>query len=143
MNRSILIMAAVAAMAGPLGTTARAEQNAVPEAKQESVSTVMGYHVVSIAPRWVDEIDGKRTRHLIGADIRIAAQPGMTAEYLTVELRQHLATGSAQPSTLEPVFGVKGSSVDVRSTGDGFVFHVVAPDTKRAEEIVRRARILG
>jgi len=142
MNRSILIAGAIFAMAGPLGATAWADQKDVPQATQNSGSTLMGYHVLSITPHSVDEINGKRTRHLVGAELRIEAQPGMTAEYLTVELRRHLAS-AVQGSTIEPVFGVEGSSVEVRSTGDGFVFHFTASDTGHAEELVRRAHRLG
>jgi hypothetical protein len=141
MNRSILIAVASLAMAGPLGATAWAAQKDVPQGTQKSGSTVMGFTVSSVSPHWVDDINGKRLRHLTGAEIRIEAQPGMTVEYLTVELRRHLVTAAAQGS-LEPVFGVAGSIVELRSTGDGFVFRVTASDTKGAEEIVRRAQLL-
>ena len=137
-NRSIIVTAVVLAMNGTLGATARADQQAVPQQAQHS--TVLGHRVLSITPRVVEEINGKRTRHLTGADIRIEAEPGMTAEYLTVALR-HMREGAGQATT-ESVFGVEGSAVEVRSTGDGFVFPVTAPDPKRAEEIVRRARLL-
>jgi hypothetical protein len=143
MNRSIRIAASVLAMAGFLSTTARADQKPGPQETQEARSTVMGHRVVSITPQWVEESNGKRTRHLVGVEIRIEAERGMTAEYLTVELRHHLSSTDTPHSMLEPVFGVEGSNVEVRSTGDGFVFRVTAPDTKRAEDIVRLSRLLG
>jgi hypothetical protein len=143
MNRSILVMTAVISLAGTLGTTALADQKPASQVTQEVRGTVMGHHVLSVAPHWVQESDGKRTRHLTGADVRIEAEPGMTAEYLTVELRRGLSAASAEPGTLGGVLGVAGSSVEVRSTGDGFVFRITAPDAIHAEEIVRRAQQLG
>ena len=110
MNRSIIVTAVVLAMNGTLGATARADQQAVPQQAQHS--TVLGHRVLSITPRVVEEINGKRTRHLTGADIRIEAEPGMTAEYLTVALR-HMREGAGQATT-ESVFGVEGSAVEVR-----------------------------
>ena len=93
-----------------------------------------------MTPRWVEETNGKRTRYLAGVDVRVAAEPGMTAEYLTVEAQRAAAAG---PSTAKSVLGVEGARIEVRSTGDGFVFHITAPDTKRAAELVRRAQGLS
>jgi hypothetical protein len=143
MNRSILVMTAVLSLAGTLGTTALADQKPTSQAIQEVRGTVMGHRVLSVTPHWVQESNGKRTRHLTGADVRIEAEPGMTAEYLTVELRRGLSAATAEPGTLGGVLGVAGSSVEVRSTGDGFVFRITAPDAVHAEEIVRRAQQLG
>jgi hypothetical protein len=143
MNRSILVMAAVVSMAGTLGTTALADHTPVSQATQEARGTVMGHRVLSVTSHWVQESNGKLTRHLTGADVRIEAEPGMTAEYLTVELRRCLSATSAEPGTCGGVLGVRGSSVEVRSTGDGFVFRITAPDAIHAEEIVRRAQQLG
>jgi hypothetical protein len=142
MNRSILVMTAALAMAGTLAATALADQKPASQATEEVRGTVMGHRVLSVSPHWVQESNGKRTRHLTGADVRIEAEPGMTAEYLTVELRRGLSTATAEPGTLGGVLGVAGSSVEVRSTGDGFVFRITAPDAIRAEEIVRRAQQL-
>jgi hypothetical protein len=141
MNRSILVAAATAlVMAGPLGATARADQTPAHQETQQSPCVLLGHRVLSITPHWVMETNGKRTRHLTGADVQIEAEPGMTAEYLTVEVRRYLSSGTGYPAC---VLGVPGSTVQVVSTGDGFVFHVTAADTKIADEIVRRARSLG
>lgn len=140
MKASILITAAIFAMAGTLGTTAWADQ-----ASQEAPGAPCPparYHVVSVAPHYMQDINGKRTLHLMGADIRVEAQPGVTPEFLTAELNRHLSAmgTSGMPGC---VFGVTGSTAGVRSTGDGFVFYVTAPDTESAKEILRRARLLG
>jgi hypothetical protein len=141
MDRSKCIAAAAVAVAGIVGSaTALADEKPVPQETRASCQALMGHCVLSVTPRWIEEIDGKRTRHLAGVDVRIAAEPGMTAEYLTVEAQR---AAGAVPSAAENVFGVTGSQIEVRSTGDGFVFHVTASDTKRAEEIVRRAHRLG
>lgn len=139
MKTSALIMATVFAVAGSLGTTAWADQK--PASQEQSPCTVMGHRVVSVTPRWIEDINGKRTRHLEGADIRILAERGMTAEYLTVEMQRHVAAMAGSPMP-DCVLGVDGASTEVRSEGDGFVFRVTAPDRGRANEIVRRARLL-
>jgi hypothetical protein len=141
MNRSILMLVAGVAMVGALGATALADQTPISQAP-EVRGTVMGHRVSSVTPHWVEESNGKRTRRLTGADVRIDAEPGMTAEYLTVEVRRHLSAMSAGHGTLDGVFGVEGASVEVRSTGDGFVFRITAPDAVHAQEIVRRAQQL-
>jgi hypothetical protein len=143
MNRSILMLVAAVSMVGTLGATALADQTPVSQAMPEVRGTVMGHRVSSVTPRWVEESNGKRTRRLTGADVRIDAEPGMTAEYLTVELRRGLSAMSSGHGMLDGVLGVAGSSIEVRSTGDGFVFRITAPDAVRAQEIVRRAQQLG
>ena len=141
MNRSIFITAATVAVAGIVGSaTALADEKPIPQETRASCQALMGHCVLSVTPRWVEEINGKRTRYLAGVDVRIAAEPGMTAEYLTVEAQRAAAAGNSAAGS---VFGVEGSRIEVRSTGDGFVFHLTASDTSHAEELVRRARRLG
>lgn len=140
MNRCMFVTAAVMALAGIAGNaTAFADEKPIPQETGASCHALIGHCVVSVTPRWVEESNGKRTRYLSGVDVRVAAEPGMTAEYLTVEAQR----AAAGPSTAGSVFGVEGSRIEVRSTGDGFVFHLTASDTKRAEELVRRAHSLG
>ncbi len=146
MKRSIFVMLAFLATAGTLGATARAgSEDAAPTPSQTQATpcTLMGHRIVSVTPHWVQDIDKRRLSHLIGADIRIAAEPEMTAEFLTVDLRRHLSAMAAGHPMGDCVFGVQGSSTEVRSSGDGFVFRVTAPDAGRAKEIVRRARLLS
>jgi hypothetical protein len=143
MNRSIFVVAAAVAMAGTITASALADQKSVQQAVENAGGTVIGHKVLSVAPHWVQESNGKRTRRLIGADVRIQAEPGMTAEYLTVELQRGLSAPNVGRETPDDVFHVEGSSVQVQSTGDGFVFRITAPDATHAEEIVRRAHHLG
>jgi hypothetical protein len=141
MNRTISVMAAAMGMAGLVGSaTASADDKPIPRDNGSACHEVIGHCVQSVIVRWVQETNGKRTRHLAGVDIRIDAEPGLTAEYLTVEARRAAA---AAPSATDSVFGVDGSQIDVRSTGDGFVVHVMAADPTHAREIVRRGRLLG
>lgn len=142
MNRSIFTMAAIVTMAGTLGASAWADDKPTSTETRESHPTILGHRILSVSPHWVEEIDGKRTRHLTGVDIRIEAEPGMTAEYLTVELRRDLTAISTERAITSSVFGVQGSKVAVRSTGDGFVLQITAPDTTSAKEVVRRAQRL-
>lgn len=143
MKASILITAAVFAMAGTLGTTAWADQRPASQEAPGAPCPPARYHVVSVTPHYVQDISGKRTLHLVGADIRVEAQPGLTPELLTAELNRHLSAMSGGPSMPDCVFGVAGASAGVRSTGDGFVFYVTTPDPDGAKEILRRAHLLG
>lgn len=142
MKRSNLIMAAVFVVAGTLGATAWADQSPTGQALGANC-TVAGHRVVSVTPSVQEVPNGKRTNHLLGANIRIMAEPGMTAEYLTVQLQRHIAGMSSAYPMADCVFGVASARFEVHSVGDGFVFQVTSDDLGQAKEILRRARLLG
>jgi len=85
-----------------------------------------------------------------GADIRIAAQPGMTAEWLDRKIEEQVAAGACQ-------FGVANPGVEVAPDGESFIVRVTAtpeppgitrlsdpkPEEQAAHEILRRARDLA
>jgi hypothetical protein len=142
MTRSTLILASVFATAASLGATAWADQR--PNGQTEAANcTIMGHRIVSVAPHVLDDPNGKRTRRLEGADIRILAEPGMTAEYLTVQVQRHIGAMNGARPMPDCALGVAGSVVEVRSAGDGFVLQITSRDQDRAKEILRRARLLS
>jgi hypothetical protein len=66
---------------------------------------------------------------LRGADMRVAAQPGLTAEWLERKLESQVAAGVCQ-------FGVANPSVEVISEGDSFVVRVTT--TAETGAVARR-----
>ena len=94
MNRFMFITAAAVAVAGIVGSAnALADEKPIPQETRAFCHPLMGHCVRSVTPRWIEEINGKRTRYLAGVDVRIVAEPGMTAEYLTVEAQRAAAAG--------------------------------------------------
>ena len=139
--RANSLMAAAFAVVASFGATVWADQSHS-EANPAAPCTVVGHRIVSVKPDVQENQNGKRTSSLLGADIRILAEPGMTAEYLTVEVDRHVAAmhGAGMPNC---VFDVPGANIEVRSAGDSFVFRVTSEDDATAREILRRARVLG
>jgi hypothetical protein len=74
-------------------------------------------------------------RQFRGAEIIVPAQPGLTGEWLQRVLSHEVATGACD-------FGVRSTTVDVMSAGDGFVVRLSGPDDRAAGEILRRAQLL-
>jgi len=106
------------------------------------------YQVTSVAaykrPVETGGYGGTVTPVLRGAEIRVAAQPGLTAEWMERKLEAQVATG-------ECTFGVTRANVDVVSEGDNFIVRVTnreeigalnrptAADERAAAEILSRA----
>jgi hypothetical protein len=72
---------------------------------------------------------------LRGAEIRVAAEPGLTREWLERKLESQIATGQCQ-------FGVADADVDVVSADGSFIVRVGSTDERAAKDILRRAREL-
>ena len=80
-----------------------------------------------------------------GARVLVAAEPGMTAEWLERLAECHIAQNAARgyPQSAAPSpLDVKGAAVQVSSVGDGFALDVTSYDWKAGREILRRARTL-
>jgi hypothetical protein len=100
------------------------------------------HQVTAVTPYRVDEPIGRASvSRLKGAQIFVQAEPGLTAEWLRLNLARHLAAmhGSSMPNC---AFDVKDVKVQVDSAGTGFSVKITAPDNTRAEEVLRRARLL-
>ena len=86
-------------------------------------------------------------RILRGADIRVAAQPGLTAPWLQRKVEAEMAAGQCQFGDANATVEVYSEDVSlvVRVTSSGQVGHVNEPTTAQdaqAVEILRRAREL-
>jgi hypothetical protein len=80
-----------------------------------------------------------------GARVRVAAEPGVTAEWLQRLAECHIAQNAARgypQSAVPSPLDVKGAAVQVSSVGDGFAVDVTSYDWKAGREILRRARAL-
>jgi hypothetical protein len=111
------------------------------------------YPVTSVSPsRRAVQTGGyadNATQVLRGADIRVAARPGLTAEWLERQIESQVAAGECQ-------FGGGPLSIDVLPDSDGFVVRVTTgsegpgvtrvserkPDDRAAREILRQAEAL-
>jgi hypothetical protein len=102
-----------------------------------------GYQISSVSPYRVVEHLGKGTLwRLRGAEIHVEAQPGLTAEWLQLTLQRHLeAMRGAEMK--DCVLDADVARVAVSSAGSGFTVRLIANDTKAAEEVLRRARVLA
>jgi|SRR5271170_7657991 len=95
-------------------------------------------NITSIEPFKVVETNLKRSStRLEGAVVTVAAQPGLTREWLQRQVDE--ASNTAQAGC---PMGVDGASGRVTSTGDGFAITVSSPDRDSAKEILRRAESL-
>src|SRR5262245_35829502 len=91
------------------------------------------YNVMSIKPYRVEQHDGYTDyTQLRGAEMYVAAEPGLTREWLQRVLAGEIAAGTCD-------FGVRDATVDVVSAVGGFFVRVSGPDERSANEILRRA----
>lgn len=99
------------------------------------------HRVTAVMPYSVDQQIGHASTKVVrGADIYILAEPGLTAEWLRLSLARQIA---AMPAGMRDcAFDVKDVEVRVGSAGPGFEVKLIAPDSKKGEEVLRRARLL-
>ena len=101
-----------------------------------------GYHVTSVSPYFAEDHFGKASFPRVhGASIYVAAEPGLTAEWLQLRIEQHLAE-MRRGSMPDCAFDVGDVRVEVDSAGSGFAVRVISSSTSAAAEILRRARLL-
>src|SRR5258707_1868555 len=79
------------------------------------------HHVVSVVPYQVEEHFGKHVaQRLRGAQIFIQAEPGLTAEWLQLNLERHITAMQGPAAMLDCAFDLSNVRVDVTSAGSGF-----------------------
>jgi hypothetical protein len=76
---------------------------------------------------------------LSGARVYIAAEPGLTGEWLHYELAQRIASDNTDPVC---PLDVPGVSVEVESSGPGFWVNISAAGDKQAQAVLKRAQRL-
>jgi hypothetical protein len=96
-------------------------------------------NITSVEPYKVVETNLKRSSdRLQGAVITVAAEPGITREWL-----QRLVTDPSTTAQSGCPMAVPGASANVTSTGDGFAITMSSPKRDGAKEILRRAQALN
>jgi hypothetical protein len=94
--------------------------------------------ITSVTPYKVVQTDLRRSStRLEGAVITVAAQPGLTRDWLQREVSDPAVLGQDGCP-----MSVHGASARVTSTGDGFAITVSSPDRDSAKEILHRAQAL-
>jgi len=119
---------------------------AVPSARPTSSANCVlkAHHVISVTPYFEDEHMGSASptvQRLRGASFFVKAEPGLTAEWLQLTLYRHLAEmhgGAMQDCP----FDVKDVAVTVESAGAGFLVKIISRDAGKADEVLRRAKLL-
>jgi hypothetical protein len=95
------------------------------------------YSMLQIAPYKMDENFGLGGYTVLkGAQMYVAAKPGLTAEWLTLQVQRELA---ALDSGSDPLCAptVKNVKVSVTPAGGGFWVFLAAPDVKQAQSLFR------
>jgi hypothetical protein len=78
---------------------------------------------------------------LKGAEIFVQAQPGLTAEWLQLQLARHIES-MQNTSMHDCALDVSGTRVQVEPAGTGFRVKLIAKDAHQAQEVLRRAQLL-
>lgn len=106
---------------------------------QQSAAPALGTHrIVAVGPYYEQQTRLKTTwRELRGATVQVRPEPGLTAEWLQLQLEKSL-TSSLEATTDNPL-AVPGVNTSVSSAGDSFVVTIAAPDKRTAEAVLARA----
>ena len=129
-------LAAAPALAAPGAAAAPTEQG-------KQACALLGFTVTSVAPHFVDQQQGRATiQRLAGATVYVQAQPGLTREWLRLSLERHLTAMRGASTMKDCPLGTKDIQIAVDSAGTGFAVQLSAKDTKTAQEVLRRARLL-
>jgi len=134
--RSLFAISVLAITAAVPTLASAAESGAAPCLLRE-------HRVTSVTPYRVEEHIGKATfTRLRGANVFILAEPGLTAEWLQLTLGRHIAEMRGPATMRDCALDVDDVGVQVDSTGAGFSVRIIARDTGKAEEVLRRAHLL-
>jgi hypothetical protein len=126
MGRKIIVGLALALVTA-VSAGARADQ-------VNSCSVGGKFQARSVQPYIVTEDAGYTTiRTFRGAELFVAAQPGLTKEWLQRVLTDQVASGDCN-------FGVHDVTVSVLSAGGGFSVRLTGHDERAAGEILRNAQ---
>ena len=117
---------------------------AAPAAAHGAAPCILREHrITAVTPYRVEAHQGRvAVRELRGATVFVQAQPGLTAEWLQLTLGRHLAEMQGMGGMKDCAFDLDGVQVKVASSGAGFAVNFIARDASKAEEVLRRARLL-
>ena len=130
---SIILAAAVLAPAASFAAPA-----------EEAPCILRSHQITSVAPYRVQQHTGRGvTTRLAGAQVFVRAEPGLTPEWLELQLARHISEMQGPAGMKNCALGVKDVRVKVDSAGTGFAVKLIARDSAQAEEVLRRAQLLA
>jgi hypothetical protein len=102
------------------------------------------YNLSSVTPYRVQENIGGHIFHqrVAGAELFVQAEPGLTAEWLQLNLNREVTAMQGSRTMKDCVFGVGKMQVQVESAGPGFRVRLSAPTAEAGQEVLRRAQLL-
>lgn len=128
-----------------LGATALMLALAMPAlAAPLNAACVLHQHrVTSVAPYNVPEAIGRgaTVQRLRGAELFVRAEPGLTVEWLRLELSRHVVAMSQSGMENCPL-NARDVRIQVDSAGAGFSVKLIARDADKAQQILNSARHL-
>jgi len=101
------------------------------------------YRVISVTPYKIEKSIGGHilAQRVAGAEFFVEAQPGLTAEWLWLNLARQAAAMQGQ-GMKDCVSDITKLQVEVVSAGPGFRVRLTAPDANAGQEVLRRAQLL-
>lgn len=134
-TRNFIVIAAL----GLLGTVTFVASATPPSRDCELIT----YKASAARPYLVDVQQGRNSgKKLVGANVYVPAQQGLSAEYLQARVQGQIAAMKSQSMPNCPL-AVEGATVNVTSAGNGYWVQISSTDQAAAEEILRRAEHLG
>jgi hypothetical protein len=104
---------------------------------------LLSFKPTQVAPLYatVNAGRGGTTQHLSGAQVFIPAQPGLTPEWLRLDLERHVSAMNHQAMPGCPLAN-SGVSIAIVSGGNGFWVQIAAKDTNVANTVLQQAQLL-
>jgi hypothetical protein len=129
----------------PKSSSVAGERGGVAMPQRQSGSLLAAYRIVSVAPYTQEQTHIKRTwTELRGAVVRVEAQPGLTAEWLQLQLDRHVVAMGMRGENMDDCpLAVPGVRATVSRAADGFLITVAASDKSSGQEVLRRAQWLA
>jgi hypothetical protein len=116
---------------------------AAPEPQRSMAPGRAAHKIDSVKPYFEDQRYLRTVRNeLRGARIGVRAEPGLTAEYLQLQLEQRAAAMANSGDQSSPL-AVPGVRTHVAPAGDHFLVTLKAKDMRDGKEVLRRAEALG
>jgi hypothetical protein len=139
-RKTLVAVALAVATLAPVTSFARESE---PRPTASAACPFVGHHL-SVAPYYVEETHIKTTtKRLAGARITVEAEPGLTAEWLRLQIGRHLNTMGNSSSMRPCPLHADDVRFDVQSEGTGFTVKLIAVDPKKADDVLREARALA
>jgi hypothetical protein len=142
---AIGVILSAAAFLPTISQAAGPPPQTVRSAAAQAPCVLKKYQVSSVTPYKVQESIGGHIFHqrVAGAELYIQAEPGLTAEWLQLNLNREVTAMQGGSAMKDCVFGVDQVQVQVESAGPGFRVRLSAPGTDAGHEVLRRAQLLA